>query len=113
MAEGVGLQGGTTMTAFNVVRFRVKPGAEQDFVDAHRRIELTWPGARRFTVVKAADGRMFVIGEWDSLESLAAARPHMIAVLDGFRHTLEELGDGLGVTDPIAGTAVLDLLPAG
>ena len=24
------------MTAFNVVRFRVKPGREQDFVEAHR-----------------------------------------------------------------------------
>jgi hypothetical protein len=25
------------MTAFNVVRFRVKPGREQEFLDAHRR----------------------------------------------------------------------------
>jgi hypothetical protein len=25
------------MTAFNVVRFRVKPGREEDFLDAHRQ----------------------------------------------------------------------------
>jgi len=97
------------MTAFNVVRFRLKPGAEGDFIAAHRRIEARWPGLVRFTVVKAADNRMFVIGEWDSMESLAAARPQMIAVLDSFRHTLEDLGGGLGMTDPISGTAVLQL----
>jgi hypothetical protein len=79
----------------------------------HRRIHLTWPGARRFTVVKAGEDRTFVIGEWDSMQSLTAARPHMIAVLDGFRHTLDALGDGLGVTDPISGTVVPDLMPAG
>ena len=54
---------------------------------------------------------MFVIGEWDSMESLRAAEPLMVAVLNEFRHTLEDLGGGLGVTDPISGTAVLDLLP--
>ena len=99
------------MTVFNVVRFRLKPGGAQDFLDAHRKAQLDWPGARRFTVVKAGEDRMFVIGEWDSMESLAAARPQMIAILDSFRHTLEDLGGGLGVTDPISGTAVLDLLP--
>ncbi len=97
------------MTAFNVVRFRVKPGAEQAFLDAHRNARPDWPGGRRFTVVKAGEGRMFVIGEWDSMEALAAARPQMIAMLDSFRHTLEDLGGGLGVTDPIAGVAVLEV----
>lgn len=101
------------MTAFNVVRFRVKPGAEQEFLEAHRRAQPKWAGGRRFTVVKAGEGRMFVIGEWDSMEALAAARPQMIAMLDSFRHTLEDLGGGLGVTDPIAGTAVLEVTGAG
>lgn len=44
------------MTAFNVVRFRVKPGAEQAFLDAHRNARPDWPGGRRFTVVKAGEG---------------------------------------------------------
>ena len=99
------------MTAFNVVRFRLKPGREKDFVEAHRRVTLDWPGARRFSVVKAGDTSVFVIGEWDSLEALAAARPQMIGVLDSFRDALEDLGGGLGVTDPISGTSVLELTP--
>ncbi len=97
------------MTAFNVVRFRVKPGGEQAFLEAHRAARRDWPGSRRFSVVEAGDRRFFVIGEWDSLEAMAAARPKMIAVLDSFRHVLEELGPGLGVTDPIAGTVALEM----
>ena len=97
------------MTAHNVVRFRLKPGGEQEFLDAHRNAEASWPGARRFTVVKASEGRMFVIGEWDSMDSLRAAEPLMIGLLNKFRHTLDDLGGGLGVTDPISGTAVLDV----
>ena len=27
------------MTAFNVVRFRVKPGRDQEFLDAHRSVD--------------------------------------------------------------------------
>ena len=50
-----------------------------------------------------------VLGEWNSLQALAAARPQMIAMLDTFRDTLEDLGSGLGVTDPVSGEAVLEM----
>jgi hypothetical protein len=43
------------------------------------------------------------------METLANARPNMIATLDSFRETLEDLGGGLGVTDPVAGSVVLTL----
>ena len=33
------------MTAFNVVRFRVKPGNEQRFIDEHRKVR---PGFKGF-----------------------------------------------------------------
>ena len=33
----------------------------------------------------------------------------MIAMLDTFRDTLEDLGGGLGVTDPISGEVVVDM----
>ena len=33
----------------------------------------------------------------------------MIATLDTFRHTLEDLGGELGVTDPIGGPVVIEL----
>jgi hypothetical protein len=35
----------------------------------------------------------------------------MIGILNSFRDTLEDLGGGLGVTDPVAGTVVMDKKP--
>jgi hypothetical protein len=50
-----------------------------------------------------------LIGEWRTLQNIANARPQMIALLDGFRAMLEDLGGGLGVTDPVSGQAVAKL----
>ena len=97
------------MTAFNAVRFRVKPGREQDFLDAHQGVGADWPGLRHANIIDAGEGRYCIIAEWESNEALAAARPQMIATLDGFRDTLDELGPGLGVTDPVSGPVVLEL----
>ena len=88
------------MTAFNVVRFKIKPGMEDDFLDAHRSIAEGWPGLRHANIIAAAEGRYCIIAEWESTEALAAARPQMIATLDSFRQALEDLGGGMGVTDP-------------
>jgi quinol monooxygenase YgiN len=97
------------MTAFNSVRFRVKHGRDQEFLDAHKKVATDWPGLKRVNMIKAGDGSYCIIGEWTDMDSLAKARPHMIATLDSFRHTLEDLGGGLGVTDPISGPVVLEL----
>jgi len=97
------------MTAFNAVRFRVKPGRDQEFLDAHRRIDAQWPGLRRVNMIKTGDRSYCVIAEWDDMDALAKARPNMIATLDSFRDTLEDLGGGLGVTDPVSGPVVLAL----
>jgi hypothetical protein len=95
------------MTAFNAVRFRVKPGCDQEFLDAHRNIE--WPGVRRVNMIKTGDHTYCIIAEWDDVAALTKARPNMIATLDSFRHTLEDLGNGLGVTDAVSGPVVLAL----
>jgi antibiotic biosynthesis monooxygenase (ABM) superfamily enzyme len=97
------------MTAYNVVRFRVKPGREQEFLDAHRQIKRDFPGLRGGAIIKTGDRSFCLIGEWDDTASIAAARQTMIANLDRFRDTLEDLGSGLGVTDPVSGEAVIDL----
>ncbi len=97
------------MTAFNAVRFRVKPGRDQDFLDAHKKVQANWPGLRHANVMKTGDRTYCIIAEWDDIESLAKARPNMIATLDSFRDTLEDLGGGLGVTDPVSGPVVLAL----
>jgi len=41
-----------------------------------------------------------LIREWDSIQSILAARRKMIARLDRLRDMLEDLGGGPGVTDP-------------
>jgi hypothetical protein len=99
------------MTAFNVVRFRVKPGREEAFIEAHRKADPTFKGFLRGSLVKTGDRTFCMVGEWDSFDSLAGARPKMIALLDTFRAELEDLGGGLGVTDPVSGEVVLDLKP--
>ena len=95
------------MTAFNVVRFRVKPGRDQEFLDAHRNVR--WAGLRKANMIKTGDRTYCVIGEWADTAAMAAARTSMIATLDSFRDTLEDLGGGLGVTDPVSGPVVLDM----
>jgi quinol monooxygenase YgiN len=100
---------GCTMTAFNVVRFRVKPGREQEFLDAHKKAEANWPGLEHANIVKTGERTYCIIAEWTDMDALAKARPNMIATLDSFRGTLEDLGGGLGVTDPVSGPVVLAL----
>jgi len=97
------------MPAFNAVRFRVKPGRDQEFLDAHKRVAADWPGLLHANMIKTGDQTYCIVAEWTDMDSLAKARPNMIAALDSFRDTLEDLGGGLGVTDPVAGPVVLPL----
>jgi hypothetical protein len=97
------------MTAFNVVRFRTRPGMENAFIEAHERASFEVTGFRRGALVKTGDRTFCFIGEWDNMDSLTAARPAMIATLDSFRSLLEDLGGGLGVSDPVSGPVVADL----
>jgi len=97
------------MTAFNVVRFRVKPGREQEFLDAHKKVAANWPGLRHVSMIKTGERTYCIIAEWSDMDALANARSQMIATLDSFRATLEDLGGDLGVTDPVSGPVVLAL----
>ena len=97
------------MTAFNVVRFRVKPGREQEFLDAHRNVQSKSPGWKRVDMIRTGDRSYCVIGEWEDMAAMAAAGPNMIATLNSFRDTLEDLGGGLGVTDPVSGPVILEI----
>jgi hypothetical protein len=97
------------MTAFNIVRFRVKPGRDQEFLDAHNDIAGSWPGLKHVNMIKTGDRSYCIVAEWTDLDAIGKARPQMIATLNSFRDTLEDLGNGLGVTDPVAGPVVLAL----
>jgi hypothetical protein len=91
------------MTAFNSIRFTLKPGREQEFLDAHKAADRNWPGLRHANLIKTGDDTYCIIGEWDDMDSLANARPFMIATLDTFRDTL------VGDTDPVSGPVVMEL----
>ncbi len=103
------------MTAFNAVRMRVKPGREKDFLDLHRNLEASTRermlknGLRQFSVVKTGDRNYCVIGEWENFDGIVKSRDEMIKNLDQMRDMLEDLGGGLGVTDPISGETVVEI----
>ena len=97
------------MKAFNAVRSRVKQGRDQEFLDAHKNIAANWPGLVHANIIKTGDRNYCIIAEWTDMDALAKARPNMVATLDSFRDTLEDLGGGLGVTDPVGGPVVLTL----
>jgi len=100
------------VTAFNIVRFRVKPGEEQRFIDYHRKARPQLKGFIGGSVIKTGDRAYCFVAEWRTFQSIVNARAEMIAMLDGIRDALEDLGGGLGVTDPVSGPSVLKLAAA-
>ena len=89
------------MTAYNVVRMRVKPGRNEDYLEAHRAIDRdTFAGMKSVAIIQTGERDFCLIGEWDSMDAIVAARPKMIETLDRSREMLEDLGGDLGVTDP-------------
>jgi hypothetical protein len=98
------------MTAYNVVRVKVKSGKEKEFLEKQSSRPL-FKGMREASIIKTGERTYCIIGKWDSMNALAAARPDMIAMLDTFRHLMEDLGGGLGVTDPVSGEVVVELKP--
>ena len=98
------------MSAYNVVRFRVKPGLEEQFINAHREVNRDdMTGFRHGSLVKTVDRTYCYIGEWDDFSSIEKSRDTMTGILDSFRDSLEDLGNGLGVTDPVSGETVLEV----
>jgi hypothetical protein len=100
---------GAFMTAFNIVRFRVKSGREQEFIDAHKKLPTDMRGLRRAALVKTGDRAFCFVGEWENFDDIVAARAQMGVILDSFRTMLEDLGTGLGMTDPASGDVVVEI----
>ena len=100
------------MAAFNIVRFRVKPDFEQQMVDFHRQVRVNAAGFLGGWLVKTGDRTYCMVGQWKSFQNIAKARPEMSGVLDQFRSMLEDLGNGLGVTDPVSGDVAVTVKSA-
>jgi heme-degrading monooxygenase HmoA len=73
------------MTAFNAVRFKVKAGREQQFLDAHNKDAFAWPGLKHVNIIKTGEHTFCVIAEWTDMDAIVNARDSMIATagLDG------------------------------
>jgi hypothetical protein len=91
------------------VRFRVKPGHQEQFIAKHRSINPGLKGFRGGVLVKTGENTFCLIGEWASFQKIVDARPLMIGILDTVREDLEDQGGGLGHTDPVSGEVVVKL----
>lgn len=99
------------MTAYNIVRLRVKQGRQAEFEAVTREFVPPKTGFRRGSAVKVAPTGYCFVGEWDSYDALADSRTALIAMLDRQRPLLEDLGGGLGATYAASGNAVVEYTP--
>jgi hypothetical protein len=91
----------------------VKPGMDQAFIAAQSKsLGETIPGALDAALIKTGDRTYCFVGKWTSFNDIVAARSQMIGFLDEVRPLLEDLGNGLGVTDPVSGETVAELRSA-
>jgi hypothetical protein len=66
-------------------------------------------GFRKGGLIKTGDRTYCLIGEWNAMADIVAARSALIGSLDKMRNLLEDMGGGLGVTDPVSGEVVVAL----
>jgi hypothetical protein len=98
-------------SAFNVVRYLLKPGCEEEFLRLQRDAGEKISGSIRFVLIKTGNESYCNIGEWPSKERLQQQMPALIRWLDTYRHLLQEVRVGEGLTDPVSGEVVWDTQP--
>ena len=91
----------------NIVRCKVKSSNRDEYLKKIKEMPK-FDGQIFAKYVETKPNEFFMIGEWNSEDDIAQARPKMIAFLDTLRHTLEELSSDLGVTDPHSGTVIIE-----
>jgi len=95
------------MTAYNIVRFKVMPGKDRTFLEAHGPGKIKWPGLVQGSIIKIGEGDYCLIGEWPGADTLSLALPHMLATLATFRDVLQPTASG--VTEAFSGPAILSI----
>jgi len=91
----------------NIVRCKVKSSKREEYLKKIGDMSK-FEGQISAKYVETKPNEFFMIGEWNSEDDIAKARPKMIDFLNSLRHTLEELSPDLGVTDPHSGTIVVE-----
>ena len=46
----------------------VKAGRDQEFLDAHRKVDDTWPGLKHANIIKSGDRTYCIIVEWVDMD---------------------------------------------
>jgi hypothetical protein len=82
---------------------------DNEFINRQRASLNDVKGLRDLALIKTGERTYCLIGKWDKFDDIVAARAQMIGSLDKIRDLLEDLGSGLGVTDPVSGSTVLEL----
>ena len=91
----------------NVVRFVVKEGSENDFLEVFKTFSKEEGEIYSF-LVQTGDREYVAVGTWESEDALVHARPSLIGNLDKMRDFLEEISPDLGVTDPRSGNILME-----
>ena len=91
----------------NVVRFVVKEGSENDFLEVFKTFSKEEGEIYSF-LVQTGDREYVAVGTWESEDALVNARPSLIGNLDKMRDFLEEISPDLGVTDPRSGNILME-----
>ena len=91
----------------NIVRCKVKTSARDEYLNKVKQMQK-FEGQLSAKYIETKPNEFFMVGEWNSEDDIAKARPKMISFLDSLRHTLEELSPDLGVTEPHSGTVVIE-----
>ena len=91
----------------NVVRFVVKEGSENDFLEVFKTFSKEEGEIYSF-LVQTGDREYVAVGTWESEDALVNARPSLIGNLDKMRDFLEEISTDLGVTDPRSGNIIME-----
>jgi hypothetical protein len=89
------------------VRFQVKTGQEDAFLEAVKKFDVSqYGGCVSHQIIDTGNGRFQSNVVLENEDAIAAARPNLIKFLDSMRPTLAEISPELGVTDPISGHIV-------
>ena len=91
----------------NVVRFVVKEGSENDFLEVFKTFSKEEGEIYSF-LVQTGDREYVAVGTWEYEDALVNARPALIGNLDKMRDFLEEISPELGVTDPRSGNIIME-----
>ena len=91
----------------NIVRCKVKTSARYEYLNKVKQMQK-FEGQLSAKYIETKPNEFFMVGEWNSEDDIAKARPKMISFLDSLRHTLEELSPDLGVTEPHSGSVIVE-----